>query len=267
MKLPIITSSPHDGDSFEDFSHRVILSEWNTGEFSDKYTADTAYHPNALGNLKSHVSRGLGSLNQPRDYSLFRLKDFHGNTIWKRDKYLILHEKEKLFQKYYDPYYNEIEYLINKNSKNFMKIILWDHHDTGDFDLKTGKRNRKLPGEKRSMPKFILSNFGLANTGKVDSKNGFITSPVKFMQSIRTLIAIEFGLKKHEVEINTSYKGGNIIQHFGKPNKYMSEIYAIQIEYNRGLIMNQVTREPYLDKIEKYNKKFNKVMEKAVNIL
>lgn len=265
MKLPLITSAPHDGDSFADFSARCALTPWQIGEFSDKYTAVTAYHPDALGNLKSIVSRGLGSLNQPRDKSLFKLKDFHGNTIWKDGVQLSEEEKEACFQKYYDPYYDEIKRLITcSKKKGFDKVILWDQHDTGDFDELTGMRDRKLPGENRTMPKFILSNFGLPQTGEIDAKNKYITCPASFIQAIQTFISGEFDLDVSEVEINTSYKGGHIMQHFGNPkNDFGNIVVGIQIEYNRGFVMNQATRKPNLDEIKKMNLKFRKVMEQA----
>lgn len=269
MTLPLITSAPHDGDTFSTFSPRVALSPWQVGEFSDKYTAVTAYHPNALGNLKSTVSRGLGSLNQPRDLSLFKEKDFHGNTIWKEGASLTTEEKEECFKKYHDPYYEEIiRHIKVSKQKGFDKVILWDHHDTGDFDQKTGKRNRKLPGENRTMPSFILSNFGLTHTGVVDPNIGFTTSPDWFIQEIQKLMTAEFGIKKSEVEINTSYKGGHIIQYFGNPkNDFGNEVVGIQIEYNRGFVMDQATRIPYNDKLNEFNEKFRKVMENACGLL
>lgn len=268
-KLPIITSAPHDSDDFAEFSERVALDTWQIGEFSDKYTADTAYHPKALGNLKSTRSRGLGSLNQPRDYSLFKHQDFHGNTIWKDGLHLTSEEKEYCFTTHHDPFYEEIKKLIkNSRDEGFEKVILWDHHDTGDFDQRTGKRDRMLPGEKRTMPPFILSNFGIPHTGSVDPNYGFTSSPSWFVQKIQTFISEEFGIDKKYVEINTSYKGGYITQYFGNPiNNFGNEVYAIQIEYNRGFIMDQSTRKPDLKTIKEFNKKFNRVMEKACESL
>lgn len=269
MKLPIITSAPHHSDSFEELAHRVALDWWQIGEFADKYTGDTAYHPQALGNLKSKYTRGLGSLNQPRDHTLFKHQDFHGNTIWKEGLHLTDEEKTFYFENHYDPYYEEVSRLIKESKQlGFDKVIVWDHHDTGDFDQRTGKRDRKLPGENRTMPSFILSNFGLPHTGELDPANGFTTSPPEFIQSIQTFFTEEFGVKKHEVEINTSYKGGHIMQHFGNPNNdFGNKVVGIQIEYNRGFIMDQGTREPYWDTIKDFNKKFNKVMEKAVDLI
>lgn len=268
MILPLITSAPHDGDSFAGFKNRVALTSWQIGEFSDKYTADTAFHPDALGNLKSKVSRGLGSLNQPRDKSLFKLEDFHSNTIWKKGLEITEDEKETCFKKYYDPYYDGIKRLIQKSKQlGFDKVILWDQHDTGDFDQKTGKRDRKLPNESRTMPKFILSNFGLKNTGEIDPENGYSTCPDSFIRAVKTFIATEFELSNKEVEINTSYKGGNIIQYFGNPkNDFGNKVYAIQIEYNRGFVMDQKSRKPYLEVIKQMNLKFRKVMEKSCKL-
>ncbi len=269
MKLPLITSAPHDSDDFAHLIDRVALDEWFIGEFSDKFTADTAFHPHALGNLKSKVIRGLGSLNQPRDKNLFKLQDFHGNQIWKDGQNLTDEEKEFWLSTHHDPYYEEIKNLIAASKEfGFEKVILWDHHDTGDYDKNTGKRDRFLPNETRTMPKFILSNFGLPHTGDIDPTIGFNASPAEFIQSVRNFIASEFGLKTSEIEINTSYKGGHITQYFGNPNlNHGNTVYAIQVEYNRGFIMNQETREPYWDAIRDFNKKFNRVMEKAVELL
>lgn len=269
MNLPLITSSPHHGTSFDKFSERVALTPWQISEFSDQYTGDTGFHPDAIGNFKSQVSRGLGSLNQPRDFSLFKLKDFHGNTIWKDGQELTQEEKEYCFTTYYDPYHNEIKRLI-KTSKQmgFDKVILWDHHDTGDFDERTGKRDRILPEEPRTMPKFIISNLGQRNTGKIDPVVGYASCSDSFIQQVQTFMSEEFNLKREETEINTIYKGGHIVQQYGNPkNDFGNTVVAIQIEYNRGFIMDQATREPYLDKIKEFNEKFNRVMEKAVSLI
>lgn len=268
MKLPLITSAPHNSDDFHEFTARVILDPWYIGEFTDMYTANTAFHPDALGNLKALAIRGLGSLNQPRDKSLFKLKDFHGNAIWKEGQELTDDEKEYCFRTFWDPYHDEIKRLIkHSKGKGFDKIILWDHHDTGDFDKRTGKRERVLP-EGRIMPKFILSNLGLADTGEVDPENGYISCPPEFIQKVRDFVVKEFKLKPEEVEINTLYKGGFIMQHYGNSkNDYGNKVVGIQIEYNRGLIMDQATRKPYLDTIKDFNKKFNRVMEKACRLL
>ena len=256
MKLPLITSAPHDSDDFAIFSGRVALTPWQIGEFSDKYTAATAFHPEALGNLKSQVIRGLGSLNQPRDFSLFKLKDFHGNTIWKDGQELTQEEKEFCFKTYWDPYHDEIKRLIALSKQEvYSKVILWDHHDTGDFDERTGKRDRKLPEENRVMPKFILSNSNF-------------TCPDDFLKQVQKFICEEFGLPISDVELNTIYKGGYIVQTYGDPkNDFGNIVWAIQIEYNRGLIMDQATREPYWDTIKEFNGKFNRVMEKACELL
>lgn len=268
MKLPLITSSPHDSDDFSSLKDRVQLSSWFIEEFSDKYTADTAFHPKAIGNLKSKVTRGLGSLNQPRDKSLFKEEDFHGNKIWKKGKDLTDAEKEFWLSNHHDLYHKEIERLIKlSRSQGFEKIILWDHHDTGDYNPRSGKRDRKLP-EGRIMPKFILSNFGLPNSGEIDPKNGFSTTTSEFIQTVRKFIAEEFSVMLYEVEINTIFKGGHIIQRYGNPsNNFGNKVSAIQIEYNRGFIMDQATREPYWDTIREFNRKFNRVMEKACELL
>lgn len=269
MKLPLITSAPHHASTFAEFSDRVALSEWQISEFADMYTGDTGFHPDALGNLKSKVTRGLGSLNQPRDNSLFKLKDFHGNTIWKKGQHLTEVEKEYCFKKYYDPYHGEIKRLIGvSKQEGFDKVILWDHHDTGDFDEKSGKRDRVLPEELRTMPKFILSNFGMRDTGELDDANSFTTCPASFIRSVQTFMSEEFGLDKSEIEINTIYKGGNIVQEYGNPkNDFGNTVVGIQLEYNRGLVMDQATREPNWDTIKDFNKKFNKVMENSCKLL
>ncbi len=269
MVLPLITSAPHNSDDFHNFADRIILDPWYIGEFTDMYTADTSYHPEALGNLKSLAIRGLGSLNQPRDSSLFKLNDFHGNAIWKKGQELTDDEKEYCFKTYWDPYHDEIRRLIKSSKeKGFDKVILWDQHDTGDFNLKTGKRDRKLPGENRTMPKFILSNFGKSITGGVDPANGYASCSAEFIQNVRSNIAKEFSLELDEVEINTSYKGGFIMQNYTNPkNNFGNEVVGIQIEYNRGLIMDQATRKPYWDTIKEFNGKFNRVMESACYLL
>lgn len=269
MKLPLITSATHNSINFEKFADRVALDSWHISEFSDIYTADTVYNPDALGNVVAKVNRAIGIYNRPREFSSFFEKDFLGNLIWKEGKELSNDEKKYCIENYYNPYYDEIKKLIKlSKKKGFEKVLLWDQHDTGDFDPKSGKRDRNLPGENRTMPKFILSNFGLENTGGTNPEEGYITCPPEFIKTVQQLIADGFDLKTSEIEINTSYKGGNIIQYFGNPkNNFGNKVVAIQIEYNRGMVMDQATRMPYNDKIEEMNLKFRKIMEKACELL
>lgn len=269
MVLPLITSATHNSINFDKFAGRIALDSWHINEFSDIYTADTAYNRDALGNIVAKVNRAIGIYNRPREFSSFFEKDFLGNLIWKDGQELTNDEKEFCMHNFYDPYYKEIEQLINlSKEKGFDKVILWDQHDTGDFDPVTQKRDRKLPGQDRTMPKFILSNFGLPAIGKVDPENKYASCPAEFIQNVRSFIADEFDLKLEEVEINTHYKGGNIIQHFTNPkNDFGNNVWAIQVEYNRGLIMDQATRKPYWDTIKEFNGKFNTVMEKACGII
>ena len=123
---------------------------------------------------------------------------------------------------------------------------------------------------KFSVEYMIVGAYALAlysrprNTGDIDV---FINSSSKNAKQIIKVIE-EFGFEKTEVEINTSYTGGHIMQHFGNPNNnFGNKVVGIQIEYNRGFIMDQATREPYWDTIKDFNKKFNRVMEKASELV
>jgi len=58
------------------------------------------------------------------------------------------------------------------------------------------------------------------------------------------------GLEEKEIEINTVFKGGNIIRYFGNTNNNRKlkkilgpkPIYAIQLEFNRSLYLDEVTQ-------------------------
>lgn len=60
-----------------------------------------------------------------------------------------------------------------------------------------------------------------------------------------------FSSRKFSVKCNSPYKGGFITQHFGRPDQ---NVHTLQIELNRKLYMNELTREKIPDRFSTLQK-------------
>jgi N-formylglutamate amidohydrolase len=130
-------------------------------------------------------------------------------------------------------------------------IILIDIHDVGNRIL--GRREKEDRERKSKITKVIISNAPDEETGR----DIFGTAPDYFMKSFAEILAKNLEIDTKEVKINHPYKGGNIIRQFGNPyhNSRLKrilegkQIFAIQVEFNRGLYLNETNQRPYTSKI------------------
>ncbi|NJP04061.1 N-formylglutamate amidohydrolase [Candidatus Gracilibacteria bacterium] len=103
-------------------------------------------------------------------------------------------------------------------------------------------------------PKVVISNAPDLETGV----NRLGTAPDYFAELFADVLAENLALDRDEVKINHVYKGGNIIRHFGNPDKntrlrkilHGREIFALQVEFNRSFYLNEVNQMAYRSKIK-----------------
>jgi len=137
--------------------------------------------------------------------------DFLGNVLYKSTEFEpteaeVFRRKEK----YYVPYYQTIQNLLNDFKKEFGTAVLWDAHSI----------RRLVPTiQTAPFPSFILgTNDGQsANVALIEAAKQGISSSGK------------------DLSYNHPFKGGNITRHFGKPAE---NIHAIQLEMIKTLYMD-----------------------------
>lgn len=122
--------------------------------------------------LSANYSRYVVDLNRiitdpvmGEDYNKYTI---YTKTIWGRDLYKELpneNEVERRLKKYYYPYHNKLEELIDIKLKEFGKVFIIDLHSgyssTGDKDICLGNANNEMADIKRVEEfKSYLKNVG-----------------------------------------------------------------------------------------------------------
>lgn len=238
-------------------SPRLLL---NFSDYGTKHLVEKV--PNEQKVIPKY-GRIIGDLNRSiTSPDIIRFEDFGGNKVF-REKFekrltssiFRFFWKRKLLNYSYYPYYKDIYKQLEKTAKNpeneNKPIILVDIHDVGNRIL--GRRQKEDRERKIKIAKVVVSNAPDEETGD----DSFGTAPDYFVKSFAEILAKNLEIEKKEVKLNTPYKGGNIIRQFG--NSYHNtrlrrilngkQIFAIQVEFNRGLYLNEVNQRPYRDKI------------------
>ncbi len=214
--------------------------------------------------------RLIGDPNRAKNSpDLIRFKDFGGNCIFseKFEKRLTtswFHSfwLNKILKLSYHPYYKSIfktiERTIKKVENKDRPILLVDVHDTGNLILgPTKSKDRKRVGLFQ-MPKVIISN-----APDEEVENGcFGTAPDYLMEIFQETLARKLKFEREDVKVNHLFYGGNIIRTFGNTQKNEKlrkllngkKIYTIQVEFDRGLYINESTQRPIRKKVKQVQK-------------
>ena len=238
-------------------SPRLLLnfSDYGTKYLVEKVANDQKVIPK-YGRIIGDPNRNISAPD------IIRFEDFGGNKVF-REKFekrltssiFRFFWKRKLLNYSYYPYYKEIynrlEKFVKKPENENKPIILIDIHDVGNRIL--GRREKEDRPRKSKISKVVISNAPDEETGE----NLFGTAPDYFVKEFREILAKNLGIETREIQLNKPYKGGNIIRQFGNPyhNSRLrrilngKQIFAIQVEFNRGLYLNEVNQRPYNDKI------------------
>lgn len=215
--VPIILSSPHSGIEFPDELQTHFRSELMAQpDDTDWFIHDLYNFVSSLGitMIRAKYSRWVIDLNRdPESVPLYNdgrfitelvpKTDFLGNDLYV-DKKFVPNDEEIARRKklYYDPYYQEIEKLLQERLNEFGQVLLWDAHSIRRF-VPT------IQGE--PFPDLILGD----NDEKSAGKNLIETA----------LSSLKRG--KFSVNHNSPFKGGFITRNFGNPDK---NIHALQLE-------------------------------------
>lgn len=214
-KVPIIISSPHSGTYFPPEIELKLKPEMAAKPDDADWFIDRLYDfAPAMGItlIKANYCRWVVDLNRdPESKPLYNdgrvitglvpATNFNGEPLYKAAAPEEIEIAERV-QKYYIPYHEKLEELIESTKQQFGTVLLFDAHSI----------RRVVPGiQKDAFPQLILGD----NDGKSASK---------------AVIDAAWNILKdsgYEAEHNKPFKGGQITRYFGKPE---SNVHALQLE-------------------------------------
>ena len=223
---PILMSIPHSGIEIpEGIQVRINLK---AKQIHTDWEMDTFVKDFPFTIISSTLSRYVVDVNRSKYTSknstlpIIRRYDEVGIPLFKQ--YPSKNLQNEWIEKYYIPYYDAIFEQIKLKERNFSKICLLDLHSYDDKHFKTDK--------------IILS-----------TRNGTTISKESF-----EFIVDCFKKEQLSIQVDTPFKGGNIIHEISK----QSNIEAIQIEIPYSM---------YLCKKKLDKNKLENIQEKLLNIL
>ena len=227
-KVPIILSIPHCGIEFPDeVVGDFIPEQVKSVDDTDWFLQDLYDFAPELGitTVYAKYSRWVIDLNRdPESAPLYNdgriitglttTTDFLGNPIYKEGQVPNVEEVKRRLDKYYWPYYKQVQGFLDQRIKEFGKVILWDAHSIRELvpTIRT-----------EAFPQMIL---GDNDEQSADKK--FIDITLKNLSS------------KYQVNHNDPFKGGHITRYFGNPEK---NIHGLQLERNKNLYMDDAERQ------------------------
>ncbi len=241
--VPVIYDSPHSGTVYPpDFDYAVDFAELRRAEDThvEKLYAAAPLHGAALLAARfprSYVdaNRSLldidaellegdwpGPINSSRKTSkgiglVWRLTDT-GAPIYKRK--LSIAEVQARITNHYAPYHKALRDAINSARKHYGAV--W-HIDCHSMPATSNVLSEEGPGVARA-------DFVLGDRDGTTCSPGFTEFVAKTLRSMG-----------YDVRINDPYKGVELVRAYSDPS---DQRHSLQIEVNRKLYMDEVTREP-----------------------
>ncbi len=249
---PLLISIPHSGEKvpkeaywLHSLPNRILM--YDVDRFVDKL-----YQP-ILNTLKiPHIitpwhrymvdcNRGLSDIDSqsvqgakphpPQPIGLHWRTTTAGFTLIKKP--LTKKLSNQIIDKYYKPFFNDIDNIYNNFLKNGAKKIY--HLDLHSMPSQ-GTQVHRDPGKKRS-------DIVICTIDGTTAQKNWTTQVIAAYQSQ--------GLS---VSVNMPYKGGTVVQKYGQPKKNQQ---AIMVEVNRKLYMNEQSKLYLPDKASVLQKKLS----------
>lgn len=253
-KAPFILSVPHCGTSFPDeLVDHYFEEKRNSPDDTDWFVQDLYNFATDLGItiIYAKYSRWVIDLNRDPDSKplyndgriitgLTTTTDFFGNPIYvNEDSIPNQEEVERRLKLYYWPYYNKLQELLDERIQEFGEVILWDAHSI-----------------RRSVPTIRKDPFPDMILGTNDGKSAREDIMDAALNSLRE--------GSYQVNYNDPFKGGHITRYFGKPE---NKIYALQLEMNKILYMDDSELNFNEDRSNKMRAVLKPTFEKLLEIL
>jgi N-formylglutamate amidohydrolase len=224
--LPLLVSVPHDGRLLaEDMEERM------TGR--GRAIPDTDWHVNRLyefaGDLGANVlsakySRYVADLNRsPADAALYPgqvdtglcpEKTFAGEPIYRAGCALSGEEKARRIEKYWQPYHEQLQRMLDRIRSAHGFAVLWDAHS--------------IRGE---VPLLFDGTLPELNIGTNDGRS---CSP-----EVEQAVADVAARSAYSHVVNGRFRGGYITRTYGSPG---DDIHAVQLELVQACYMDESSR-------------------------
>ena len=228
-RIPILLSVPHCGTEFPE----GLKPEYNQSLIQAPDDTDWFVHQlydfaPAMDITVIHAKYSRWVIDLNRDplskplYSDGRIitatcptTTFFGEPIY-NDKREVVDENEvkNRVEKYYDPYHQKIQELLNDLKQEFGRVLLWDCHSI---------RQSVPPIHKEKFPDLILGD-----ADETSASSSLIETAISNLKS-----------GGYGFSHNHPFKGGYITRHFGRPSENQ---HALQLE---------MTKVNYMDDAEK----------------
>tara|TARA_Y100000589_G_C27164063_1_gene634022 strand:- start:1039 stop:1860 length:822 start_codon:yes stop_codon:yes gene_type:complete len=231
--LPILISSPHSGQQVPDDISVMMTPEGSKLPDTDLFVNDLYSFAPKLGIclVSAKFSRYVIDLNRPLpngealypgqrdDTPVCPMRTFCGNEIYLKEFNLNEAELSRRIQKFYTPYYQALELILENLLDSFPRVLLFDAHSIAS----------KLPGFPGSpFPDFVLGN----RQGQ--------TCPEELLNIATDVLRSN----DYSVSINEPFQGGQITRYFGEWNP---RVYSFQLEMSQHLYLDETTRRKSKD--------------------
>lgn len=228
--VPILLSVPHCGTEFPDELKSQYVSSLATSPDDTDWFVHTLYDfAPAMGITLIHArySRWVIDLNRdPQSKPLYTdgriitalcpTTTFFGEPIYVDGRVEVSNEEVKRrVEKYYLPYHQKVQELLDELKQKFGKVLLWDCHSI-----------------RQSVPTIHKEKFPDLILGDAD---GTSASPGLIETAINGLESGGYSFSH-----NYPFKGGYITRHFGMPSENQ---HALQLEMTKVNYMDDMEKE------------------------
>lgn len=254
-KVPIIVSVPHCGTLFPDelkqeFKKELIQFPDDTDWYVDKLYD---FAPSmGITMITAVFSRWAIDLNRdPENKPLYSdgrivtglcpVTNFVGDKLYNDERDEISEEdRAARTEKYFQPYHDKLNELLDESLKTFGKVLLWDCHSI---------RTEVPTIHPTKFPDLILGD-----------NDGF--SAGQFLTEIASKSLMTGG--GYSFENNFLFKGGYITRHYGQPERHQ---HALQLEMTKVNYMDDHEMKYDPERAEKMRDHLKRTFEKLVTVL
>lgn len=256
MKYPFVISIPHCSSRVPpEIRARMALSDEEILDAEDFGTAEIFESLPAKRIITAQWSRLVADLNRAPENTgskgIVAETDYRGRQVYLPGDFPDPEEIEERIKKYYLPYHEKLAAALQEPGIKG----LFDCHSLNG----TGPQDAPDAGKKRK--DIILGNNGAKN-GKADPGLGEPTCPAEIMTLVRSALEDQ----GFSVAVNDPYRGGYITVHYGRLITARGG-FAVQIEMNQDLYINQGAHAPDPERIKEVRKKIFSVFEKLAEFL
>lgn len=251
--VPILVSVPHSGTNFPEeilpqYQPKRLESLEDTDWFVDKLYDFVSELGVTM--IKAKYSRWVIDLNRNIDNQalyqdgrvitdIVTRSNFLGEDIYKKNAYPNAAEIQRRVEKYYQPYHQKIQEILDNMKHKFGQVLLYDAHSIKKY----------VPSiRQEAFPDLVLG-----------------TNQEKSASQKLIRIAVEsLSHTDYSFSHNSPFQGGAITRSFGKPEK---NYHAIQLERAKTIYMDDSETNYSPERAEQLQKVLKPMFLKFIEVL